>query len=299
MRTSLECIPCFIRQALDAAKMITSDEKILISAMKKVMAAMAAFDLSLTPPEAGQIIHRIIRAEVNDSDPYIKLKRLSTRRATELGERVKNSIYASGNSFETAVKFSIAGNIMDFGMKSEWDESHIMSSFKKAETEPVDSKTIQRLYDEIKNAKNVLVLGDNAGETVFDRLLIETFPGNARVFYGVKGSPVINDAVAEDAIEAGINSVAEILPNGTDSSGTLLHKCTPEFIEQFNAADVVIAKGQGNFETLNNAARKIYFLFQVKCAVIADFYNFKNGEWIVADSNEFLKNINGRLNNDN
>ena len=289
MRTSLDCIPCFIRQALDASKMITSDEKIIIRAMKRVLAAISDFDLGLTPPEAGQVIHRIIREEMKEPDPYLKLKELSTARALELSGRIKKTITGSSRPFETAVRFSIAGNIMDFGMRSDWNDAHIMSSFEKAEREPIDLKSLECLYNEIKNAKTVLVLGDNAGETVFDRLLIEAFPGNARVYYAVKGSAVINDATAEDARQAGIESAAEILSNGVDSSGTLLNKCSGEFLSIFNGADVVISKGQGNFETLNNAERKIYFLLQVKCKVIADFYNFRHGEWIVADSNYLNK----------
>lgn len=284
MRTSLDCIPCFIRQALDAARMTAPDEKTVISAMKKVMAALSNFDLGLTPPEAGQLIHRIIRSEVNDADPYLKLKELSTRRAIELSGRVRETITRSKDPFETAVRFSIAGNIMDFGMKSAWDEAHIMSSFEKAERQPINSREVAKLYNDVKKAKTVLVLGDNTGETVFDRLLIETFPGKAKVVYAVKGSPVINDATKDDARRAGIDKVAEILSNGVDSPGTLLDKCSKEFLDAFNGADVVIAKGQGNFETLNDAARKIYFLLQVKCLVIADFYNFGLGEWLVADS---------------
>jgi len=269
--------------------MITTDEKAVAAAMKKVMAAMANFDLSLTPPEAGQLIHRIIREEMKERDPYSKLKERSTKRALELAGRIKKTITGSKDPFETAVRFSIAGNIMDFGMRSEWDEKHIMASFEKAEREAIDSKAVEKLYLDIKNAKTVLVLGDNAGETVFDRLLIETFPGNADVFYAAKGSAVINDATADDAKQAGIDKVAKILSNGVDSSGTLLNKCSEEFMTVFNRADVVIAKGQGNFETLNEAPRRIYFLLQVKCAVIADFYGFSHGEWLVADSNKLKR----------
>jgi len=292
MRSSIDCVPCFIRQALDASRMVTSDETVIKVMMKKVLAAMSDFDLSLTPPEAGRIIHRIIREAADDPDPYYKLKERSTLRALELSAAVKAAIVASKKPFETAVRFSIAGNIMDFGMKSAWDESHIMSSFEKAEKEKLAINTIENLYRDIKNARTVLVIGDNAGETVFDRLLIESFPGKADVFYAVKGSPVINDATADDARKAGIDKVARILSNGVDSQGTLLAECSEEFLSVFDGADVIISKGQGNFETLNNAARKIYFLFQVKCAVIADFYNFRHGEWLVRHGGVESDNLN-------
>ncbi|MEZ7891280.1 MAG: ARMT1-like domain-containing protein [Candidatus Wallbacteria bacterium] len=283
MRTSIDCIPCFIRQTLDASRMVISDEKIIFKVMKKVMKKVANFDLTLTPPEMGQIIHKIIRSEIKNSDPYLNLKKQSTEKALELSGKIKKIILESKNPFETALRFSIAGNIMDFGMKSDWDEHYIMASFRTAEHQPLDLNTVQSLYNEISTAKTVLILGDNAGESVFDRLFIETFPSKKDIFYAVKGSAVINDVTESEAVHAGIDRVACIISNGTDIAGTLLSQCSEEFVKLFNKADVIISKGQGNFETLNTAPRKIYFLFQVKCDIIARHYNYKPGEWLVTN----------------
>ena len=283
MRTSIDCIPCFIRQTLDASRMIISDEKLIFKVIKKVLKKVAVFDLSLTPPEMGQIIHKIIREEIKNPDPYLSLKKQSTEKALELSSGIKKIIDESKNPFETAVRFAIAGNIMDFGMKSDWDEQYIMASFRKAVHQPINLNAIQSLYNEISTAKTVLVLGDNSGETVFDRLLIETFPKKPDVFYAVKGSAVINDVTEVEALQAGIDRVAAVISNGTDIAGTLLSQCSNEFVELFNKADVVISKGQGNFKTLNTVPRKIYFLFQVKCDIIARHYNYKPGEWLVTN----------------
>ena len=281
MKTSLDCIPCFLRQALGAARMVTSDETTLQQVMKKVLYSVSQFDMSLTPPEMGQIIHRIIREEVNSSDPYFEIKELSTLRALELSEQAKSVISKAESPFECAVRFSIAANIMDFGVQSTWDESHIMASFEKAEQMPIDVSTVEKLYLDISNAKKVLVLGDNAGEVVFDRLLIEQFPGDAEVIYAVKDSPVINDVTIYEATQSGIPAVARIISNGADIMGTAINQCSEEFIKEFNSADVVISKGQGNFETLNTNLRKIYFVLQVKCQVIADSYDYELGDWLV------------------
>jgi damage-control phosphatase, subfamily I len=285
MRACLDCVPCFIRQALDASRLITDDENKHKEVMTRVLKEVSGFDLNLSPPEFGQIIHRIIRKEFNNPDPYEKLKKLSTQRALSIVDSVKEKIKNSNNSFETAVRFAIAGNIMDFGMKSDWDDKIIMNSFDKALKTSIDSSLVEELYNELSKAKTILVLGDNAGEAVFDKLLIETFPENKKIYYAVKGSPVINDVTLVDAEDAKIHEVAEIISNGADIQGTVLRQCSEEFMSIYNNADVIISKGQGNFETLTNEKAKIYFLLQIKCQVIADFYDYKLGDWKVTTTN--------------
>jgi len=289
MRTSLECLPCFIRQALDATKIVTKDEKLLSKILKKVLQATAQFDLSLTPPEMGQMIHRIIRQETGNQDPYILLKERSTKRALELSKKLQKIINKSIDPFCTAVRFSIAGNIMDFGVKSHWDEEYINDSFTKALYQPIDEQTVEELYQKISTAKQILVLGDNAGETVFDRLLIEQFPKGAQVTYVTKESPISNDATIQDAVAAKLHGVAMLITNGIDAPGTILNQCSKQFLKLFNSADVVISKGQGNFETLNTCERQIYFLFQVKCSVIATHYNFSLRDWKVTTTTQLQK----------
>ncbi|MDA3898953.1 MAG: ARMT1-like domain-containing protein [Spirochaetes bacterium] len=107
------------------------------------------------------------------------------------------------------------------------------------------------------------------GETLFDRILIEQFPGNAKVYYAVKGSPVINDATKEDALDVSIDKVAKIVSNGTDIPGTIIEDCSPNFQKLFKDADVIVSKSQGNFETLNENEREIFFILQIKCAALA------------------------------
>jgi uncharacterized protein with ATP-grasp and redox domains len=267
--------------------MLCKDEERVASVLTRVLAEASRFDVSRTPPELGQIIHRTIREELSEPDPYRALKRRSTERALSIAGDIAGRISASPSPFEAALRYAIAGNIMDFGMRSTWDEDHIAHAFSRAESAVIDITGVKKLYHELSIAKTVLVLGDNAGEAVFDRVMIEQFPGSAKVYYAVKGGPVINDVILEDALESGLDSVAEIISNGADAQGTLLDQCTPEFNELFERADVVIAKGQGNFETLNNAPRDIWFLLQVKCAVIAHHYNYHVGDWLITTLSSF------------
>ena len=150
----------------------------------------------------------------------------------------------------------------------------------------MDGESVAKLKKEAGQARTILILGDNAGETVFDKILIENFDTQADIYYAVKGSPVINDATEEDAKAAGLDSVAKIIPNGSDAPGTVLHKCTEEFLGLFNTADLVIAKGQANFETLNDCKRKVYFLTQMKCGVIAERYGYEVGQWLAVSTED-------------
>lgn len=289
MRSSLDCIPCFIRQSLEASRQICHDEVRTGHALRRILRKVSEFDLNLPPPEMGQEIHRILRQEVGCDDPYLQIKKDSTQIALSLAPQARVQIEQSDNPFEAALRFAIAGNILDFALASAWDDDKIQASFEKALRHPVDTDMVARLRQALSGAQKVLILADNAGETVFDRLLIEQLPEHLNVTYAVKGSPVINDAVAADAIEAGIDTVATIIDNGTDAPGTLLHHCSSSFVEQYQSADIVIAKGQANFETLNTADREVYFLTQIKCPVIARAYDYQVGDWIVTTTSELAK----------
>lgn len=281
MQSYLDCIPCFTRQGLDACRMITTDEQRIRHILPCILSSLAGSDLNQPPPVIVSAMHRIIRQELATTDPYKALKKKSTEKARSLVPEAERLIASAENQFEAAVRFAIAGNILDFGAKTAWNETSVRESFTKAMDVPLKYNRSGELYAKLEDAETVLFLGDNAGEAVFDRLLIEHFPGNARVYYAVKGAPVINDATREDAEEAGIEAVAEIVDNGTDIPGTHLPACSESFRELFSSADVVVSKGQGNFETLLDSNRTIFFLLQIKCESLAKRNSVSCGDWIV------------------
>jgi damage-control phosphatase, subfamily I len=292
MKTYYDCIPCFIRQALDALREVNSNQVIIDRSLRRILREASNFDLNLSPPEMGQIIHRIIREETGNNDPYKAIKDRSITMAKKIELSIRDRILACFDPFGMAVRFAIAGNIMDFALASAWNNDKINDSFNKAKKQSLNTKTVQKLKSSIENANTVLVLADNAGETVFDRILIDYFPGKATVTYAVKGGPIINDAVLEDAEASGLKEVAILIDNGNDAPGTILNKCSGSFKQVYNDADVVIAKGQANFETLNTADREIYFLTQIKCPVIAEHYNYVLGDWVVTSTSELSETKN-------
>ncbi|MCK5255186.1 MAG: DUF89 family protein, partial [Deltaproteobacteria bacterium] len=121
---------------------------------------------------------------------------------------------------------------------------------------------------------------DNAGEIVFDRLFIEQLP-REKVTYVVRGEPIINDVTIEDAREVDMFELVDVIDNGSDAPGTILETCSHEFQKRFASSDLVIAKGQGNYETLSDINKRIFFLLQVKCPVIAKDIGFEVGSFVV------------------
>ena len=280
MRIFLDCIPCFVRQALDSARLATDDEQIHEQVVREVLSLAADLDMSQSPPVIGQQIHRLIRELIGNNDPYHELKqrfnRLAMRMCIELAERVRTS----EDPLKTAVRLAIAGNIIDLGVKTSIAESDIEGIINDSLTADFDSQQIEDFRNAVSQAKKILYLADNAGEIIFDRLLIEQLP-TERVTVVVKGKPVINDATMEDALLAGLPKIVEVIDNGSDGPGTILQSCSKTFRSRFENADLIIAKGQGNYETLSDVDKDIFFILKAKCPVIARDLGCEVGEMIL------------------
>lgn len=264
MRTYLDCYPCFLRQALDAARMAGADEDQQKVVLGRVLNVLGQVDSSSTPPEIGDQVHRTVRQETGDGDPYQMLKGTSTHRALALYPRLKTLVAEADEPLEVAVRLSIAGNIIDFGPEQDYD---LWETVERVLDQPFALDDRVAFREALANFKRVLYLADNAGETVFDRVLIETL--DVPVIYAVKGGPILNDATREDALAAGLDQVAEIADTGLDASGTILPRCSEEFRRLYDEAELVIAKGQANYETLSEGGPKVFLLLQTKCPVIA------------------------------
>ena len=277
--TFVDCVPCFVKQALDAARLVSSDESVHERVLRRVLDATARIEFDRSPPHMARDIHRIIREETGSADPYAEIKRRSTEIALSHLPAARERVGAAPDPFEAAVRFAIAGNVMDFALAAGWDGGRIETALGEALTKPLARSDIEELRRAAGTAAVILYVGDNAGEVVFDGLLLERLP-HGRVRFVVKGSPVINDATREDAEAAGLGPLARIVDTGTDSPGTILEDCSREFRDLFSLADVVIAKGQANYETLCDCGREVFFLTQVKCPVIARDTGAEVGDWI-------------------
>jgi uncharacterized protein with ATP-grasp and redox domains len=264
MRTYLDCYPCFLRQTLEAARMAGADERQQRRALERVLDLLRQVDPASTPPQIGDQVHRVVRQEVRDGDPYRAVKESSTQQALALYPRLQALMAQADEPLEVGIRLSIAGNIIDLGPNRKYD---LWDTVQRVLTQPFAIDDGATFRDALGRAGQVLYLADNAGETVFDMLLIEAL--EMPVIYAVKGGPTLNDATRDDALAAGLDRVADIVSTGSDAPGTILDRCSEEFRRLYSEADVVIAKGQGNYETLSEEGAKVFLLLQAKCPVIA------------------------------
>ncbi len=279
MQTYHECIPCFLKQALNAAKLATKDTAVHERVLRRVLRDTAGMPFNQPPPVMGRQIHRIIREATGLTDPYAAVKKQYNEFALSLYPRVKELVKQSENPLETAIRLSIAGNVIDFGASESINEGEVSAVLKQSLTQEL-AGDVRAFQQSIEKARDILILGDNTGEIVFDRLLIETLPRD-NIRYVVRGGPVINDATRADAELTGMTEVVDVMDNGCDAPGTLLDQCSETFRRAFAEADVVVAKGQGNFESLSDAPRPIFFIFKVKCPVVAAHTGTPVGSMII------------------
>ncbi len=275
MKLHLECIPCFIRQALEAIRMVTSDKKLQEKILRQCLIAASKFDTNDIGILTHNRIHKIIKKSAPSGDPYEEVKEKFNNICLNMTHEIKLLIAKSNNPFETSLRIALAGNIIDFGPDSELNEDIIRKAIKQSLYQKLDKNRVNFLKDNIRHCKKVLYIGDNAGEIVFDKIFIEQLP-KEKITYVVRGGPILNDSTIEDAKMVGMNNIVKVITTGIDMPAAALPLCSKEFLDEYERSDLVIAKGQGNYETLSDEKKNIFFLLKLKCPVIVRNFNNQN-----------------------
>ncbi|MEW6556800.1 MAG: ARMT1-like domain-containing protein [Elusimicrobiota bacterium] len=279
--------PCIIRQTLDTTRLSTNDEKLHRKILVQVMSFLIdsirnnPSNETLTPPHIGRHVYKIIREITGCKDPYHDIKVKYNKIALKMYLKLKEIVKNSPDPLLTAIRLSIAGNIIDFGAGTQFD---LNATLKEVLIKEFAIFHYDFFCESLNKTKTLLYLGDNAGEIVFDKILIEEVKKlhKVKVYYAVKSIPVINDVTIEDTNEVKMNDVAEIIPNGSDAPGTILDLCSKKFLKIYNSAQMIISKGQGNYETLNEENKKnTFFLLKVKCPLVAEHLEIKVGDIIL------------------
>jgi len=282
MKAAAECYLCLVSQILRTARVLEADEELARKMAQKGCAFLASTNFDRTPPEISADLYQFMAGLSGNFDPYYQLKRENIKKALELYPELKSLAASSPDPLRTALEISLAGNVIDFGANAEddWLEN---VNFLKPGMLALDDYPL--LIEDMMLAKSIIFLGDNAGETVFDRLLIEKI--GKRVIFAVREKPIINDATAEDARLSGLEEVAEIVSSGCPAPGTCLEQCSPDFLKRLAEADLIISKGQGNFECLEEVTGPFYFLLKAKCEVVSRKLGVPQGSLILARSVNF------------
>lgn len=271
-----------MRQAEEAVAFATKDIPLREEILRQILHALADADRRESPPAIAQRLHRIIRKETGESDPYRRVKERMNSLALEALPCCAKSIASAADPREAAVRVAVAGNLLDSGAKIQILPENLPHLLATLWERPLAGDP-EELFRAAENADRILYLADNAGEIVFDRLLLNFLPIE-KVTLAVRGHPVLNDALRRDAEVAGFTGLVPVIDNGSDAPGTVLEDCSEEFRDHFDRADLIISKGQGNFETLSAVRAPIFFLFTVKCPIVAAQIGEPAGTMIVKKS---------------
>jgi len=278
MKTYLDCIPCFMNQALRAARIAQADDHQIKQILDETGALIKSISMQSTPPETGMKVYQIVREVTGVHDPYYDIKQEHLEETKAIYPELEKIVKESEDQLLTAIKIAIAGNIIDLGVNKSFDIVHDVKAILKMDFAILDYEAFKK---RLSQSEDLLYIGDNVGESVFDKILIKAF--NRPVKYAVRHRPIINDVTMEDAMASGLDEVAELVDSGCESPGAILSQSSPEFLELFNKADMVISKGQGNFEGLSSCQRQVFFLLKAKCPVISEHIGVEEGAIILKE----------------
>ena len=245
------------------------------------MAKLLEISREETPPQIGSLIHSTIRKATGKSDPYRDIKRLHNEQVLDMEENLTGLIDGSSSPLPDALKHAAVGNLIDMGPERKWNSMEdIFRDFTEKDPTHFDYASFE---ESLKKAGTLLYLGDNAGEIVLDKILIGLLLRETKldITYAVRGGPVINDATMEDARFVGMTDIVRVIDTGIDFPGILPEACSGEFLDHYNGADMILSKGQGNYESLSEEDKNIFFLLQTKCLVIANKIGCRVGDIVL------------------
>jgi len=276
MRAKPDCIVCMFRQALNTARLVSDDPELHLKVLARVAETVPGIAMDRTPANLSQPAYEIVSELTGSRDPYAEQKRLNNTAALEVLPDVAAMVAAAQDPLDAALHAAVAGNVIDLGIGHAFDIERDIAELMHRD---FAVNAIEDFRRDIGPARKVLYLGDNAGEIVFDTLLVtEIIKSGAEAVFTVKSGPIINDATMADAEAVGMTQLVPVMETGAADIGVDWRNVSDEFREAFESADVIVAKGHGNFETCNERGENIYFLLKAKCAMVAEELGVKLGD---------------------
>lgn len=280
MHTEHPCLQCMLDQGQRTALRLLGDGPVYQEVMISLQSLVDHQPPEGPPPAFYKQVYRLVAEAAGETDPFERIKQQNTEAALGIYPYLKQLVHSSEEPLDTAVRIAIAGNIIDHGIEKPFNAEQELVRTLADEPAKMD---YAKFKVAVQNADQILYLGDNAGETVYDRVLIETM--DKPTTFTVRAEPVINDATMRDALQAGLDQVATLMSTGIGVPGIVLEEATEEFVELFEHADLVISKGMGNYETLSDVNRPIFFLLKAKCDLVAQHLGVGVGESVLYASN--------------
>ncbi len=272
MKTDLECMLCIVRQAFSALEIAEASEKQSTEVLRELFKRLADIDLDDTPAANSNEVYKIVARVTGIKDPYKDVKRKYNTAALKLYPKLEEIVGEADDGLHAAAKIAVAGNVIDYGIHIiEGRKVDLDSVIEEVKNIPLTIDDFAHFVKDLKKTDKILYVADNSGEIVFDRVFISELAGmGKKVVLAVKSGPILNDATIEDAREAGLDNIAQTIETGCDCIGLDFGTCSEEFLKEFENSGIIISKGQGNIESLDDVkGKKIYFLLKAKCEKMA------------------------------
>lgn len=267
MQLEFDCIPCIYRQVLEASRMVTDDQELIREILNEFSRMIPELEPDLSAPVLVSRIQNHLKDISGEKDPYYKFKEANLKLALNHYPDIEEGISNAEDPLLAALLISAMGNSIDAGVSLKVD---IAGNLARAVECGFKYSDYPQFKKEVEKADKLLIIADNTGEAVFDRLLIKELDKfKLDIIYAVRDKPILNDVTLREARQLGIDRLCQLIPSGCDTPGTVLERASEEFINIFLDADVVISKGQGNLEGLLGTNRPIYYLLKIKCDLIA------------------------------
>jgi len=282
MNITKDCVECIVGQIDKATKLLKLDEKLANEINSEVEKRALGFDFKKSPPFVAKDVYEYLGFKTNLKDPLEALKQESIKKATTYLPLIEEKISLSEDKLFTAIKAAVAGNVIDFATTKEFSLDEEINSIFQTDFSINDYKIFK---EKLEKSDSLIILADNAGENVFDKVLVKTIVSlypNIQISYATRGKAIINDITTKEALQSGIDKYCKVISSGVDTPGLDKSRASKEFMELFNKTPLVLSKGMGNFECLESYNdEKIFFLFKVKCNVVAKTINRNLGEIIL------------------
>lgn len=294
MDINLECIYCTIKKADSLFSQYEIDEYEKLKFMKEVFKIVSMSNQTDTSPYINAQIMRLLTNKFFIEDIYLNVKKEYNELLLSKSEEIFKEIEKSSEQLNLALKYAMVGNFIDFGAMDKVDKNKLENIILKVREQDIDIEEYDNFVKDLNDAKEIVYLTDNAGEIVFDKIFImilQKLYKNLKITVIVRGKPIYNDATIRDAKEIGLCEIVEVIDNGTDIPGTQLDKITTKTKEIIDSADLIISKGQGNFETLFGCKKNIYYIFLCKCDLFTKRFNLEKFKGVFVNETNVGKMI--------
>lgn len=268
MKATLDCLGCIPVQTVRAAQIATPNSELQRHILEEVLATIPQMDIDECPAVLSLVAYETASRLSGNPDPYAPLRREQNAAALALEPELRAMVASSEHPLETALHLAAAGNIIDLGTQGE-HQIDVQAAIAQVLEDRFSIDHSAAFYESLARCKDLLFLLDNAGEIVFDKILIEELLKHTSVTAVVKGAPMINDVIRADAEQTGLTAICEVIDNGGAFVGSPLDRVPARFLERMRRADVILGKGQGNYETVDDFPGDVFFILRAKCHVIA------------------------------